>query len=170
MILSPKILYLNVISVLMYFANNMRPNITNITFGMNLLARYSSIAMWRHWKRVKDMLHYLHRTTDMSLFYPRCFYLVSKVSMMPNTCLILIEDDLKLDIYTYTFSHNCMAISLCFIKKNTYSYFIKSCWNSTLSWSKSRILVIEIYNWTYTVIMQIVIGCYKCYNNLWRQH
>ena len=38
-------------------------------FSINLLARYSSIPIRRHFNDLKDVLHYLHETTNMSIFY-----------------------------------------------------------------------------------------------------
>ncbi|KAL4033391.1 hypothetical protein IC575_006478 [Cucumis melo] len=50
----------------MYLANNTRPD---ITFSLNLLARYSSSPTKRHWNGVKHVLRYLRGTIDMGLFY-----------------------------------------------------------------------------------------------------
>jgi hypothetical protein len=44
-LLDPKVPYLNAIGTLMYLVNNMRPD---ITFFVNLLARYSSSPTQRH--------------------------------------------------------------------------------------------------------------------------
>jgi len=51
----------------MYFANYTRPD---ITFPINLLARYSSSPTRKHWNGVKQILHYLKGTINMGLFYP----------------------------------------------------------------------------------------------------
>jgi hypothetical protein len=48
--------YLSVIRALMYLTNNTRPD---ITFAVNLLARYSAAPTMRHWNGVKDVLRYL---------------------------------------------------------------------------------------------------------------
>jgi hypothetical protein len=48
--------YLIAIGVLMYLVNNTRPD---ITFVVNLLARYIATATMHHWNRVKDVLRYL---------------------------------------------------------------------------------------------------------------
>jgi hypothetical protein len=50
----------------MYLANCTRPD---ITFSVNLLARYSS-APTMEW--VKHVLRYLRGTTDIELFYSKC--------------------------------------------------------------------------------------------------
>jgi len=50
----------------MYLANCTRPD---ITFSVNLLARYNSAPTRRHWNGVKHIIRYLHGTTDMGLFY-----------------------------------------------------------------------------------------------------
>jgi hypothetical protein len=52
----------------MYLANNTRPD---ITFAVNLLARYSAAPFMRHWNEVKDVLRYLQGTSDLGLFYPK---------------------------------------------------------------------------------------------------
>ncbi|BBG98770.1 transposable element gene [Prunus dulcis] len=41
----------------------------DISFSVNLLARYSSAPTWRHWTGIKHVLRYLRGTTDMGLFY-----------------------------------------------------------------------------------------------------
>ncbi|KAL0324728.1 UNVERIFIED_CONTAM: Secreted RxLR effector protein [Sesamum calycinum] len=69
-LLGPKVPYLTAIGALMYLANHTRPD---ITFAVNLLARYSSSPTRRHWKRIKHILCYLRNTTDMGLFYSKVF-------------------------------------------------------------------------------------------------
>ena len=51
----------------MYLANNTRPD---ITFAVNLLARFSSDPTKRHWDGIKHLLRYLRETIDMGLFFP----------------------------------------------------------------------------------------------------
>jgi hypothetical protein len=58
--------YLSAIGALMYLANNTRPD---ITFAVNLLARYNAAPIMRHWNKVKDVLRYLRGTSDLGLFY-----------------------------------------------------------------------------------------------------
>jgi Reverse transcriptase (RNA-dependent DNA polymerase) len=65
-VFGPKVPYLSVIGVLMYLANNTRPD---IDFSVNVLARYSSDPTHRHWNRIKYVLRYLCGTRDMRLFY-----------------------------------------------------------------------------------------------------
>jgi hypothetical protein len=55
-VLSSEYPYLSAIRALMYLANNTSPN---ITFTVNLLARYSVVPTMRHWNGVKDVLRYL---------------------------------------------------------------------------------------------------------------
>ena len=50
----------------MYLANKTRPN---ITFVVNLLARFSSSPIHRHWNGIKHVFRYLRGTIDMGLFY-----------------------------------------------------------------------------------------------------
>ena len=52
----------------MYLANCTHPD---IAFSINLLARYSSALIRRHWNSIKHILCYLRGTIDMSLFYWR---------------------------------------------------------------------------------------------------
>jgi hypothetical protein len=65
-ILGPKIPYLNAIEALMYLANCTR---LDIAFAINLLARYNSTPIKKHWNEVKYILRYFHGTTKMRLFY-----------------------------------------------------------------------------------------------------
>ena len=50
----------------MYLAGHTRPD---ISFAVNLLARYSSSPTRRHWNGVKHILRYLQGTQDMGLFF-----------------------------------------------------------------------------------------------------
>ena len=65
-ILGPEVPYLSVIGALMYLANCTR---LDISFAVNLLARYSSTPTKRHWNEVKHIFCYLCGTTKMRLFY-----------------------------------------------------------------------------------------------------
>ena len=67
-LLGPEVLYLNAIGALIYLVNCIGPN---ITFSVNLLAKYSSAPIQRHWNDIKHILRYLRGTNDMSLFYLR---------------------------------------------------------------------------------------------------
>ena len=49
---SPKVPYLSAINALMYLANCTK---TNITFSVNLLARYNFVPTRRHWNGIKHM-------------------------------------------------------------------------------------------------------------------
>ncbi|GAA0151652.1 hypothetical protein LIER_37326 [Lithospermum erythrorhizon] len=62
----PEVPYLSAIGALMYLASHTRPD---ISFDVNLLARYSSAPTRRHWNGVKQILRYLRGTMDMGLFY-----------------------------------------------------------------------------------------------------
>jgi hypothetical protein len=55
-VLDSKYPYISVIRALMYLINNARPD---ITFTVNLLARYSTAPTMCHWNAVKDVLRYL---------------------------------------------------------------------------------------------------------------
>ncbi|GJU24120.1 copia protein [Tanacetum coccineum] len=65
-ILGPEIPYLNAIGALMYITNCTRPD---ISFAVNLLARFSSSPTKRHWNEIKHIFRYLRGTTDLGLFY-----------------------------------------------------------------------------------------------------
>ncbi|KAL0296801.1 UNVERIFIED_CONTAM: Secreted RxLR effector protein [Sesamum radiatum] len=67
-LLGPEVPYLSAIGALMYLANHTRPD---ITFVVNLLARYSSAPTRRHWNGIKHILRYLRGTMDMGLFYSK---------------------------------------------------------------------------------------------------
>jgi len=58
--------YLSAIGALMYLTNYTR---LDISFSVNLLARYSSSPTRRHWNGVKHIFRYLRGTTNMGLFY-----------------------------------------------------------------------------------------------------
>ncbi|KAI3740406.1 hypothetical protein L2E82_30835 [Cichorium intybus] len=66
-VLGPEVPYLNAIGALMYLTNCTRPD---ISFAVNLLARFSSSPTKRHWKGIKHIFRYLRGTTDLGLFYP----------------------------------------------------------------------------------------------------
>ena len=63
-----KVPYLSAIGALMYLVNYIQPD---ITFSVNLLARYSSAPPKRHWNGIKHILRYLRGTSDMGLFYSK---------------------------------------------------------------------------------------------------
>ena len=65
----------------MYLANYTCPD---ITFSINLLARYSSAPTQRHWNGIKHILRYLKGTIDMSLFY---------LKNQINNCLDMLMHD-----------------------------------------------------------------------------
>ncbi|XP_070672597.1 secreted RxLR effector protein 161-like [Malus domestica] len=65
-ILEPEVPYLSAIRALLYLAQCTRPD---ISFAVNLLARYSNAPARKHWNGVKDIFRYLKGTTDLGLFY-----------------------------------------------------------------------------------------------------
>jgi hypothetical protein len=69
-IVGPEVPYLSAIRLLIYLGNYTRPN---IAFAVNLLVRYSSTPIKRHWNRVKHILHYLRGTTKIWLFYSESY-------------------------------------------------------------------------------------------------
>jgi hypothetical protein len=65
-VLGPECPYLSVIGALMYLAKNTRHD---IAFEVNCLIRYSVTPTMRHWNDIKNILRYLHGTTDFGLFF-----------------------------------------------------------------------------------------------------
>ncbi|KAM0982178.1 hypothetical protein ACFX2A_015435 [Malus domestica] len=65
-ILEPEVLYLSAIGALLYLDQCTKPD---ISFLVNLLARYDNAPIRRHWNSVKDIFRYLKGTTDLGLFY-----------------------------------------------------------------------------------------------------
>ncbi|CAM8886911.1 unnamed protein product [Rhodiola kirilowii] len=66
-ILGSEVPYFSAIGALMYLTNCTRPN---ISFAVNLLARFSSAPTKRHWSGIKHVFRYLQGTIDLGLFYP----------------------------------------------------------------------------------------------------
>ncbi|XP_039135760.1 secreted RxLR effector protein 161-like [Dioscorea cayenensis subsp. rotundata] len=95
----------------MYFASNTRPD---IPFAVNLLSRYSSTPTRRHWKGVKDVVHYLRGTIDVGLFYPQ----ESSSNLIGFADAGYLSDPHKGRYQTgYIFSYNSTAISWCSTKQ-----------------------------------------------------
>ena len=67
-VLGPEFPYLSAIGALTYLANCTRPD---ISFAVNLLARYSASLIKRHWVGVKNIFRYLLGTIDLGLFYEK---------------------------------------------------------------------------------------------------
>ncbi|XP_035840227.1 secreted RxLR effector protein 161-like [Helianthus annuus] len=65
-ILGLEVPYLSAIGALMFIASHTRPD---ISFSVNLLARYSSCPTKRHWYGVKQIFRYLQGTKDMGLYF-----------------------------------------------------------------------------------------------------
>ncbi|CAM8902209.1 unnamed protein product [Rhodiola kirilowii] len=66
-ILGSEVPYFSAIGALMYLTNCTRPD---ISFAVNLLARFSSAPTKRHWSGIKHVFRYLQGTIDLGLFYP----------------------------------------------------------------------------------------------------
>ena len=104
-LLGPKVPYLSVIGALMYLANCTRPD---IAFSVNLLARYSSAPIRRHWKGIQHILRYLSGTTDMGLFYSNKY----KEKLLGYANAGYLSDPHKARSQTeYVFNYNGTAIS-----------------------------------------------------------
>jgi hypothetical protein len=66
-ILGPEVPYLlSAIGALMYLSTHTCPD---VTFVVNLLARYKSCRARRHWNCIKHILCYLQGTKDMGLYF-----------------------------------------------------------------------------------------------------
>ena len=104
-LLGPEVPYLSAIGALMYLANCTRPD---ISFSVNLLARYSSAPTRRHWKGIQHILRYLSGTTDMGLFYSN----KSKEKLLGYADAGYLSDPHKARSQTgYVFNYNGTAIS-----------------------------------------------------------
>jgi len=53
----------------------------DVSFAINLLAKYSYLPIWRQWHGVKHVLHHLMDIVDMELFYSN----VSKLDLIGYT-------------------------------------------------------------------------------------
>ncbi|XP_042752588.1 secreted RxLR effector protein 161-like [Lactuca sativa] len=65
-VLGLEVPYLNAIGALMYLTNYTRPD---ISFVVNMLARFSSAPTQRHWNGIKHIFRYLRGTSDLGLLY-----------------------------------------------------------------------------------------------------
>jgi hypothetical protein len=65
-VLRPEYPYLSIICVLMYLANNTRPD---ITFAVNCLARHTVTPTMHHWNDINNISRYLHGMIDLGLFF-----------------------------------------------------------------------------------------------------
>ena len=63
-----KVPYLSAVGALMYLATCTRPD---IAYAVGVLARFNSDPGEGHWKAVKHLLRYLHKTLDCELVYGR---------------------------------------------------------------------------------------------------
>ncbi|KAM1670268.1 hypothetical protein FF1_043750 [Malus domestica] len=93
-ILEPEVLYLSTIGALLYLAQCTRPD---ISFAVNLLARYSNVPTCKHWNSVKDILRYLKGSTDLGLAIPSVlgFILALLVTQMLDIYLAQLRHVLK---------------------------------------------------------------------------
>ncbi|GJY64443.1 hypothetical protein Tco_0465903 [Tanacetum coccineum] len=104
-VLGPEVPYLSVIGALMYLANCTRPD---ISFAVNLLARFSSSPTRRHWNGIKHILRYLQGTIDLGLFYPND----SKEGLVGYVDACYLSDPHKARSQTgYVFLNGSTAIS-----------------------------------------------------------
>lgn len=63
-----KATYFSAINALLYLVQFTRPD---IVFAVNLLAGCGSAPIRRYWNGIKHILRYLHRTSDLGLFYSK---------------------------------------------------------------------------------------------------
>ncbi|CAN4111387.1 unnamed protein product [Withania somnifera] len=119
-LLGPEVPYHGAIGALMYLANATR---SNIAFFVNLLARYSSSPMRRHWNEVKYVLRYLKGTIDMGLFYSNGYC----ANLVGHADAGYLSDPHKARSRTgYVFTFGGTAISWRSTKRRR-CYFFKSC-------------------------------------------
>ena len=101
----PKVPYFSAIGALMYLTNCIKPD---ITFSVNLLARYNSASTKRHWNEIKHILWYLHGTSDMGLYYSK----ESKSQLIGYADVGCLSDPYKARSQTgYVFTYGATTIS-----------------------------------------------------------
>ncbi|XP_068309729.1 secreted RxLR effector protein 161-like [Pyrus communis] len=89
-ILEPKVPYLSAIRALLYLAQCIRPD---ISFIVNLLARYINAPTRRHWNGIKDIFCYLKGMIDLGLLYTReSSRVAALISSRINSCLVGYTD------------------------------------------------------------------------------
>jgi hypothetical protein len=131
----------------MYLVNNARPD---IAFKVNLLIRYSTTPIIRHWNRVKDVLWYLWGTPNMSLFYLKNQNL-SIIGYVNIEYLSDLHNDKSQT--TFIFLHGGTTISW------------KSCKQTLIGTSTNHSEIITLYEatcecaWLYRVINHIQVPC-----------
>ena len=105
-ILGPEVPYLSAIGALLYLAQCTRPD---ISFSVNLLARFSSEPTRRHWNGIKHIFRYLRGTTDLGLFYSKSN---SGAGLIGYADAGYLSDPHKARSQTgYVFTYNDTAIS-----------------------------------------------------------
>ena len=88
----------------MYLANCTRPD---ISFAVNLLARFSSAPTKRHWNGIKHIFRYLRGCVDLGLFY----FNNSKQELIGYADAGHLSDPHKVKSQTgYVFTNNGTAI------------------------------------------------------------
>ncbi|XP_035841267.1 secreted RxLR effector protein 161-like [Helianthus annuus] len=106
-VLGPEVPYLSAIGALMYLTNCTRPD---ISFAVNLLARFSSAPTKRHGNGIKHIFRYLRGTVDLGLFYPND----SKEGLVGYADAGYLSDPHKAKSQTgYVFMNGGTAISWC---------------------------------------------------------
>lgn len=90
------------------------PNILDISFLVNLLAKFSSTPIQRHWNGINHILCYLRGTTYMSLFY---FQEFTQCSPVKNICkcwisFISLQNPFANRVYIYLHLFICIKESL----------------------------------------------------------
>ncbi|XP_057248979.1 secreted RxLR effector protein 161-like [Beta vulgaris subsp. vulgaris] len=89
----------------MYLASHTRPD---ISFSVNLLARFSSCPTRRHWNGIKHIFRYLQGTKDKGLFFSN----LSKEAMIGFADAGYLSDPHNARSQTgYVFTHGGTAIS-----------------------------------------------------------
>ena len=123
-LLSLEVPYFSAIGALMYLANNTRPN---ITFSVNLLARYSFSPTKRHWNEIKHIFCYLRGTIGKRLFYSNKL----NFNLVGFADSVYLSDPHKTRSQTgYLFTYRESAISWWSLKQTITTISFKSCWNS----------------------------------------
>ncbi|GJY92150.1 retrovirus-related pol polyprotein from transposon TNT 1-94 [Tanacetum coccineum] len=110
-VLGPEVPYLSAIRALMYLTNCTRPD---ISFAVNLLARFSPSPTKRHWNGIKHIFRYLRGSTDLGLFYSNN----SKQGLVGYADAGYLSDPHKARSQTgYVYLNGGTVISWCFQKQ-----------------------------------------------------
>nr|GEX10682.1 retrovirus-related Pol polyprotein from transposon TNT 1-94 [Tanacetum cinerariifolium] len=109
-ILGLEVPYLSAIGALLFLASHTRPD---ISFSLNLLARYSSCPIRRHWNGVKQIFFYLQEILAIHEASREFIWLRSVIQHIHESCRISSSQE------AVTIEHEDNATSLLNLRTNT---------------------------------------------------